>query len=105
MKESEFIFDDDCLKVFERLKTTLIFAPIIQPPDWSLPFEIICDAGDYAKGALIGQRREKKLHAIYYASRTLDSAHINYVTTENELLVVVFTLDKFCSYGQDLSKL
>ena len=81
MKEVEFIFDNDYLKAFERLKTTLIFAPIIQPPDWSLPFEIMCDASDYAVGAVLGQRRDTKLHAIYYASRTLDAAQINYVTT------------------------
>ena len=98
MKESEFIFDDDCLKAFERLKTALISAPIIQPPDWSLPFEIMCDASNYAVGAVLGQRRDKKLHAIYYASRTLDSAQINYATTEKELLAIVFTLDKFRSY-------
>src|ERR1051325_5656050 len=98
MKEVKFIFDDDCLKAFEWLKTTLISAPIIQPPDWSLPFEIMCDARDYAVGAVLGQRKDKKLHAIYYASRTLDSAQINYATTEKELLAIVFALDKFRSY-------
>ena len=70
----------------------------MQPPDWRLPFEIMCDASDYAVGAVLGQRKDKKLHAIYYASRTLDSAQINYATTEKELLAVVFALDKFRSY-------
>jgi len=32
----------------------LTFAPVIQPPDWSLPFEIMCDASDYAMGAVLG---------------------------------------------------
>ena len=58
----------------------------------------MCDASDYAVGAVLGQRRYKKLHAIYYASRTLDSTQINYATTKKELLVVVFALDKFHSY-------
>ena len=98
MKEVEFIFDDDCLKTFEWLKTTLISSPIIQPLDWSLPFEIMCDVSDYAVGAVLGQRRDKKLHAIYYASRNLDFAQINYATIEKELLTVVFALDKLCSY-------
>ena len=58
----------------------------------------MCDASDYAVDAVLGQRRDKKLHVIYYASRTLDSAQINYATTEKELLAVVFALDKFYSY-------
>ena len=98
MKDAEFIFDNDCLQAFETLKAALISAPIMQPPDWRLPFEIMCDASDYAVGAVLGQRKDKKLHAIYYASRTLDSAQMNYATTEKELLAVVFALDKFRSY-------
>ena len=49
-------------------------------------------------GAVLGQTKDKKLHAIYYASRTLDPAQMNYATTEKELLAVVFALDKFRSY-------
>ena len=70
----------------------------MQPPDWNQPFEIMCDAIDYAVGAVLGQRKDKKLHAIYYASRTLDEAQINYATTEKELLAIVFAIDKFRSY-------
>lgn len=58
----------------------------------------MCDASDYVVGAVLRQRKDKKLHAIYYASRTLDHAQMNYATTERELLTVVFALDKFCSY-------
>ena len=68
------------------------------PPDWSLPFELMCDASDYAIGAVLGQRRNKQPHVIHYASRTLNDAQLNYSTTEKELLAVVFALDKFCSY-------
>ena len=58
----------------------------------------MCDASDYALGAVLGQRRDKQFYAIYYASHTLDEAQINYATTEKELLAVVFVIDKFCSY-------
>ena len=64
----------------------MISAPIVQPPDWNLPFEIMCDASDYAVGAVLGQRVDKKLNVIHYASKTLDSAQINYATTEKKQL-------------------
>ncbi|XP_076919236.1 uncharacterized protein LOC143579953 [Bidens hawaiensis] len=67
-------------------------------PDWSLPFELMCDASDYAVGAVLEQRKEKHSHPIYYASRTLNSAQENYTTTEKELLDVVFLFDKFRSH-------
>ena len=56
------------------------------------------DASDYAIGAVLGQRKDKKPHVIYYASRTLNSTQMNYTTTEKELLAIVFALDKFRSY-------
>ncbi len=64
----------------------LISAPIMQPPDWSLPFEIMCDASDYAVGAVLGQRKDKKPCVIYYASKTLNSSQMNYSTTEKNYL-------------------
>ena len=70
------------LEAFETLKKSLISAPIVQPPDWNLPFEIMCDASDYAVGAVLGQRVDKKLNVIHYASKTLDSAQRNYATTK-----------------------
>ena len=59
-----FVFYDDCLESFETLKKALISPPIVQPPDWNLPFEIMCDASDYAIGAVLGQRVDKKLSVI-----------------------------------------
>ena len=58
----------------------------------------MCDASDYAVGAVLGQRKEGKVNAIYYASKTLNEAQVNYATTEKELLVVVFAFEKFRSY-------
>jgi len=68
----------------------LISALIVQPLDWDLPFEVMCDASDFAVRAVLGQRKDKKLHAIYYASRTPYDAQRNYATTEKELLALVF---------------
>ena len=94
----EFLFDDKCKEAFETLKGLLTSAPIIQPPNWNVPFEIMCDASDYAIRAVLGQMVGKASHAIYYASRTLNDAQLNYSIIEKELLAVVFALEKFCSY-------
>jgi hypothetical protein len=75
-----------------------VSAPIIQPPDWSQPFEIVCDASDYAVGAVLGQRKEGRVHAVYSSSKTLNGAQLNYATTEKELLAVVFAFEKLRSY-------
>ncbi|XP_050150502.1 uncharacterized protein LOC126625454 [Malus sylvestris] len=97
-KDVTFDFNEECEKAFKHLKKMLTSAPIIRPPDWSIPFELMCDASDYALGAVLGQRKDKQPHVIYYASRTLNDAQLNYSTTEKELLAVVFALDKFRSY-------
>ncbi|CAN0898822.1 Retrovirus-related Pol polyprotein from transposon 17.6 [Linum grandiflorum] len=97
-KDSHFIFTDECLKAFTRLKKELTSAPIMLPPDWTLPFELMCDASDFAVGAVLGQKKDGKLHAIYYASKLLNDAQLNYTTTEKELLAVVYAFDKFRSY-------
>ena len=100
-KNIPFVFDDDCLEAFETLKKALIVAPVVQPPDWNMAFEIMFNASDYAIGAILGQRVDKKLNVIHYASKTLDSAQWNYATTEKEFLAVVFACDKFRSYIVD----
>ncbi|KAK1697336.1 hypothetical protein QYE76_014033 [Lolium multiflorum] len=100
-KDVPFVFDDDCKEAFETLKKALTTAPIVEPPDWNLPFEIMCDASDFAVGAVLGQRVDKKLNVIHYASKTLDAAQRNYATTEKELLAVVFACDKFRPYIVD----
>ncbi|KAM2522525.1 hypothetical protein PS1_029455 [Malus domestica] len=97
-KDVPFQFDEECESEFKQLKEKLTSAPIIVPLDWSLPFELMCDASDYALGAVLGQRKDKQPHVIYYASRALNDAQSNYSTTEKELLAVVFALDKFRSY-------
>jgi hypothetical protein len=94
-KDVPFSFSYDCIESFNILKNALIRAPIIQPPDWNFPFEIMCDASDNAVGAVLGQRVDKKLNVIYYASKTLDGSQRNYATTEKEFLLVIFACDKF----------
>jgi hypothetical protein len=88
-KDVAFDFDEKCLAAFWTLKSVLVSAPIIQPPDWSQPFEIMCDASEYTVGVVLGQRKEGRVHAVYYASKTLNEAQLNYATMEKELLAVI----------------
>ncbi|GKA09153.1 reverse transcriptase domain-containing protein [Tanacetum coccineum] len=67
-------------------------------PNWNLPFELMCDASDFAVGAVLGQKDGKNFHPIYFASKTLNSAQQKYTVTEKELMAVVFAFDKFRSY-------
>ncbi|XP_073318147.1 uncharacterized protein [Primulina huaijiensis] len=98
MKDVLFDFNSNCLQAYEDLKERLVTAPVLVAPDWDLPFEVMCDASDTAVGAVLGQRQNKVFHRIYYASKTLNEAQLNYATTEKELLAVVFALDKFHSF-------
>lgn len=98
MKDAQFDFNNDWLKAFDVLKEKLTTAPIIVAPNWELQFEIMCDASDYALGEVLGQRIDKRLHVIYYASKSMNGAHVSYTTTEKELLAIVFALDKFRAY-------
>jgi hypothetical protein len=53
-KETLFVFDEECMKAFEALKKIMTSTPIIRPPNWGVPFEIMCDASDYGVGAILG---------------------------------------------------
>ena len=98
IKENELNFDKDCLNSFYVIKNKLATAPVIVSPNWELPFEIMCDASDYAVGTVLDQRHAKNFHAIYYASKVLNDNQVNYTTTEKELLAVVFSWENFRPY-------
>ncbi|GKB60236.1 reverse transcriptase domain-containing protein [Tanacetum coccineum] len=97
-KETPFVFSKDCIDAFETLKKKLTEAPILVVPDWNLPFELMCDASDFAIGAVLGQRKTKHFQPIHYASKTMTEAQIHYTTTEKEMLAVVYAFEKFRPY-------
>nr|GEX95876.1 hypothetical protein [Tanacetum cinerariifolium] len=87
------VFMDD-FSVFEKLTE----APILIAPNWEQPFELMCDASDFAVGAVLGQRIKKNFRPIHYVSKTMTETDSNYTTIEKEILAVVYALDKFRSY-------
>nr|GEX15810.1 reverse transcriptase domain-containing protein [Tanacetum cinerariifolium] len=97
-KNSPFIFSNECIQAFRNLKENLTKAPILIASNWDQPFELMCDASDYAIGTILGQRVEKHFRPIHYASKTMTQAETNYTTTEKEMLAVVYAFEKFRSY-------
>ncbi|GJR92202.1 reverse transcriptase domain-containing protein [Tanacetum coccineum] len=97
-KETLFFFSKECIESFNTLKRKLTEAPILIAPDWDLPFELMCDASDFAIGAVLGQQKNKHFQPIHYASKTMTEAQAHYTTTEKELLAVVYAFEKFRSY-------
>ncbi|GJY01780.1 reverse transcriptase domain-containing protein [Tanacetum coccineum] len=97
-KNTPFIFSNECIQAFETLKKKLTEAPILIAPDWDFSFELMCDASDFAIGAVLGQRHEKLFRPIHYASKTMSEAESHYTTTEKEMLAVVYAFKKFRSY-------
>ena len=74
------MFNEECVEAFNDLKIKLVAVPVLIAPDWGQEFELMCDASDYVVGAVLGQRKGKIFHAIYYASKVLNDAQINYAT-------------------------
>ena len=97
-KDTGFEFDNSCLSAFKKIKSRLVIAPIMATLDWNKEFEIMCDVSDYAMRAVLGQRVEKIFKAVYYARKNFNEAQENSSTTENEMLAMVFSYEKFRSY-------
>nr|GFB07771.1 reverse transcriptase domain-containing protein [Tanacetum cinerariifolium] len=97
-KGTPFVFLKDCIDTFETLKKKLTEDPILVVPDWNLPFELMCDASDFAIGAVLGQRKTKHFQPIHYVSKTMTEAQMHYTTKKKEMLVVVYAFEKFRPY-------
>ena len=92
-KDTKFNFDECCYNSFEEIKSRQVESPIMAKPDWNREFEIMCDASDFAMGAVLGQKAGKVFKAIYYANKTFNEAQKNYSTTEKEMLAIVFACE------------
>nr|GFA17525.1 reverse transcriptase domain-containing protein [Tanacetum cinerariifolium] len=73
-KYTRFHFSKECVEAFQTLKRKLTEASILIAPDWDMPFELMCDASDFAIGAVLGQRQKKHFRLIHYASKTMTEA-------------------------------
>ena len=83
-KDAKFNFDESYQSSFEDIISRLVEAPIMAKPDWAKEFDIMCDASDYAMGAVLGEKTDKMFKVIYYASKTFNQAQENYSTTKKK---------------------
>nr|GEU76024.1 reverse transcriptase domain-containing protein [Tanacetum cinerariifolium] len=79
-KDTPFHFSKECVEAFQTLKSKLTKASILIAPEWDMPFELICNASDFAIGAVLGQHHDKHFRLIHYASKTMIKAESNYTT-------------------------
>jgi hypothetical protein len=92
------MWDDSCQSAFEDLKLKLSETPILRGPNWTLPFHISTDASDSALGSILGQKEEQQHYVIYFISKNITPAELNYIVTENEFLAVIFVINKVRHY-------
>jgi len=97
-KDTKFQWSDLCQKAFDELKNILTKEPLLQYPDFNQPFNLTCDASNYAIGCVLSQGTIGKDPPIAYASRTLNRAEQNYSTTEKELCAIVWGVKQFRPY-------
>jgi hypothetical protein len=94
----QFKWTNFCQEAFNTLKNQLSTAPILRGPDWTLPFHISSDASDTAIGAVLGQEEDHLPYAIYFISKNMSPAELNYTVIEKEFLAVIYAINKFRHY-------
>ena len=80
------------------MRAKISVAPILRGPHWTLPFHISTNASDMAIGGVLGQKEGQSPYAIYFISKNISPAELNYTVTEKEFLAVVYSINKFCNY-------
>jgi hypothetical protein len=94
----EFQWSDKCDVAFSGLKKLILTTPVLMGPNWKIPFHISTDRSYIAIGIVLGQEEDKKPYTIYFISKNITPAELNYTITEKEFLVVIHAINKFHHY-------
>jgi hypothetical protein len=98
IKDVDFLWIEQCQTAFETLKDKLFVTPVLRGPNWTLPFHISTDASDTAIGGVLGHKEDQHSYAIYFVSKNLSPAELNYIVTKKEFLAVVHAINTFHHY-------
>ena len=97
-KDSKWQWTSEHQQAFERVKKNLVSAPVLIRPDFSQPFQLHCDASDYAIGAVLTQEIKGEQHPVIFVNRLLTSAERKFTTTEKECKAVLWAVEKLRPY-------
>lgn len=97
-KGKPFVWSESCEEAFKNIKSLLVSAPILSPPDFSLPFIVQTDASGFGLGAVLTQKHQDGEKVICYLSRSLSRQERKFGTTERECLAVLFAIEKLRPY-------
>lgn len=102
-KDVKFLWSMECENAFRNIINCLLNPPILAFPDYSKRFKLTTDASNIGLGAVLSQNDENgDEKVVAYASRTLQCAEKNYSTTEQELLAIMWAVEKFRPYLFDV---
>jgi hypothetical protein len=99
IKDVDFVWTEQCQNAFETLKSKLYVAPVLRGTNWNLPFHISTDASNTTIGGVLGKKEDQQSYAIYFVSKNLSTAELNYTVTKKEFLAVVHAINKFHHYN------
>lgn len=97
-KGRKFVWTAECSEAFQTIKEFLITAPVLNCPDYDLPFELHTDASGYGLGAVLIQKKNNEDRVICFLSRSLTKQERNFSTTERECLAVLWAVEKLRPY-------
>jgi hypothetical protein len=98
IKDVDFVWTEQCQTAFETLKAKMSVAPVLRGPNWTLPFHISTDSSGTTIGGVLGQKEDQHSYAIYFVSKNLSPAELNYTVTEKKLLAIVHAINNFHHY-------
>lgn len=91
-------WSDECTAAWEAMKSVLCKATLMYHPDFNKPFHVYFDASIRAVGGVIMQERDGVLVPVSYCARKLSTAEVNYTTTEQEMLAMVYCFMQWRCY-------
>lgn len=94
LKRDNFHWSEEAEYAFLTLKSTLITAPVLDLPNYAIPFVVETDVSGLGIGAVLMQSG----HPIAFISKGLAPKHIALFVYERELLALVFAVTKWSYY-------